>query len=106
SARGQAVEQMIAFDAARRAVPRAVFVKRDDNGGAAKLFCHLRRDQTNNAAMPAYACDDGDRAAIAAQFIISECALGQLLLYQLALTVARIEMLCEATRFRWLICLE
>src|SRR5205085_3922248 len=51
SARGQAVEQMIAFDAARRAVPRAVFVKRDDNGGAAKFFCHLRRDQTNNAAM-------------------------------------------------------
>src|SRR5947209_5759065 len=62
-ASGQAVEQMIACDAARRTVPRAVFVKRDDDGGPTKFFRKLRRDEADDAAMPARACDHRDRAA-------------------------------------------
>src|ERR1041384_5762507 len=94
---------MIACAAARRTMPCAVFIKRDDDGGATELFCHLRRDQTDHASVPTRACNDSNRAAIAARFVVCKRPLGQPLLHHLALAVARVEMLRKAPRFRWII---
>src|SRR5947209_1331142 len=103
----QTVEQVIGFDAARRAVPVVAF-KRDDDARAIEFLRNLGCSDANDASVPAVSCDNGDVRSLCAVrgFKLFESAPDNLSLNRLALAVARVQVLGQRKCFSFILRLE